>query len=299
MNRNLLFSNDDRRYSRCPFFRCPFFRQTWSIVLKRSSEWDSRTKRRVKFIISLIIFLFVVGISLAVIGILGLFYKKNPAGEVASQTFCRIPDFADAGDFHYNGYRFVSPAYCHSGAQLSQNHYCLVECNHTDTMRYTVRTEYKSVSLRPEHAWDLEGYVEYRRARWSCDSQRPSLTCLRPCDTPPEDLIANSNSLSSYTNKKHGDSCDISCQSSYVVFEREAREFQLFSHIHVSITLQEYHSHCSLMPQKHHSKSNAQRFHSKSKDITRKSTLKDITRKAKISLEKQRYHSKSNARTQT
>ena len=44
----------------------------------------------------------------------------------------------------------------------------------------------------------------------------------------------------------------------YVVFEREAREFQLFSHFHVSITLQECHSHCSPMPQRHHSKSNAQ-----------------------------------------
>ena len=44
----------------------------------------------------------------------------------------------------------------------------------------------------------------------------------------------------------------------YVVFEREAREFQLlFSHFHVSITSQEYHSHCSLMPQRNHSKGNA------------------------------------------
>ena len=43
----------------------------------------------------------------------------------------------------------------------------------------------------------------------------------------------------------------------YVVCEREAREFQLFSHFHVSITSEEYHSHCSLMLQRNHSKSNA------------------------------------------
>ena len=46
-------------------------------------------------------------------------------------------------------------------------------------------------------------------------------------------------------------------RKSYVVFEREARDFQLFSRSHASITSQEYQSHCSLMPQKHHSKSNA------------------------------------------
>jgi Ca2+-binding EF-hand superfamily protein len=43
----------------------------------------------------------------------------------------------------------------------------------------------------------------------------------------------------------------------YVVFELEARELELFSHVHVSITLREYHSHCSFMPQRNHSKSNA------------------------------------------
>ena len=47
------------------------------------------------------------------------------------------------------------------------------------------------------------------------------------------------------------------CDDTYVVFEREAREFQLFSHFHVSITSEEYHSHCSLMLQRNHSKSNA------------------------------------------
>ena len=46
------------------------------------------------------------------------------------------------------------------------------------------------------------------------------------------------------------------CSSVVLVFEREAREFQLFSHFYVSITSQEYHSHCSLMLQRNHSKSN-------------------------------------------
>ena len=49
----------------------------------------------------------------------------------------------------------------------------------------------------------------------------------------------------------------ISCTWCLSVFEREAREFQLFSHFHVSITSQEYHSHCSLMLQRNLSKSNA------------------------------------------
>ena len=220
MQRNLLSFNEDRRYSRCPCCTTRnFFARTWATVLKRSSEWDRWTKRRVKVILTAIVLFSLVGISLALLGILGLFYKKNPEGTFSSQTFCEIPDFRDEAEFHYDGYRFVSPTNCYPGAQLSQDHYCLVECNHTGTMRYTVRTEYESVSLRPEHEWDLEGYVEYRRAKWSCDSREPALTCLRPCNVPSADLIPNSNSLASCTNKVHGDSCDISCESTYTSVE--------------------------------------------------------------------------------
>ncbi len=51
---------------------------------------------------------------------------------------------------------------------------------------------------------------------------------------------------------------DAVCLDLYVVFEREAREFQSFSHFHVSITSsQEYHSHRPLIPQRNHSKINA------------------------------------------
>ena len=37
---------------------------------------------------------------------------------------------------------------------------------------------------------------------------------------------------------------------SYVVFEREAREFLIISHFHVSTTSKEYHSHRLLMPRR-------------------------------------------------
>jgi len=231
MNKHLLSSSgsssgsrtaaQDRRDPRCPFCtRRNFYARTWSIVLERSSEWDKWTKRRVRFIIGAILFFFITGIALAIIGIFGLFYKENPAGDVFSETQCEIPDFqVETSNFRYDGFRYVSPELCSPGGLLLSSRYCLVECNQTSDLQYTVRTEYESISLRPEYEWNLEGYIKYRRAKWSCNSPRPALTCLRPCDTPSADLIPNANSLASCTNKVHGDSCEVSCQSSYYSVE--------------------------------------------------------------------------------
>jgi len=55
--------------------------------------------------------------------------------------------------------------------------------------------------------------------------------------------------------------CIVICGVLYVVFEREAREFFVISHLHVSITSEEYHSHRSLIPQeKNHSEKSTLKY---------------------------------------